>query len=245
MPSLVDIMKARSEKRADLAEFESRLARGGVNPSKAISDFEQSAIEHYREMIRSGQLTSAQAHKLLRQRLQERPGVEQQAFESGTSIYAPTYQGAGLQLGMGAGLGWGLGQLARIGGGTPPSFGQQVGNMLLPRNMWGLLPLGLSGLIYAAKALHDPKYQRGEKGYAGAVGSTVAGAGREMRKRMGEAEQRYGAIGAMPLHAFGILADPVAAASAGVGKVKDVLLNKQSELSGEAAAAVSRALRKS
>jgi len=257
MPSLIEIMK----KRADLAEFESRLSKGNVDPSSAVPEFEQAALEHYRELVRSGQMSSEEAHRLLRQRLQDRPAIEQQAFESGASTYSPSYLGAGATLGIGAGLGWGINKL--ISGKKARSFPEHVGSVLspsqlLPRSVnpatgkmkwsmspWSLLPLGLASAFYLTRPLQDPAYQRGDKGYFSSLASSVGGAGRESRKRMGEAEQQYGTLGAVPLHALNFAMDPLGGVAAAGTKIKDTLLDKESEWLDQAAVAVSRALRDS
>jgi hypothetical protein len=261
MPSLIDIVKERMSKQADLAEFESRLAKGDVDPSSAIPEFEQSALEHYRELIRSGQMEPAEAHKLLRQRLQERPEIERQAFNSGSSTYSPSYATTGATLGIGAGLGWGINKL--ISGKNARSFPEHVGSMLSPSQLlprshdpatgklkwsmspWSLLPLGLASAFYLTRPLQDPAYQRGEKGYFSSLASSLGGSGRETRKRMGEAEQQYGTVGALPLHALNFAMDPVGGVAAAGTKVTDMLTDKEGELMDKAVEAVDRALRAS
>ena len=249
MSSLIDIMK----KRADLTEFESRLSEGNVNPSTAIPEFEQAALEHYREMIRSGQIGSTEAHKLLRQRLQDRPEIERQAFESGSSMYTPTYGGVGTQLAIGTGLGWGIDKLVSAARGQPAQpVGQYLANMLSPtqllpktRSLGAMLPLLFFSANYLARPFQDPAYQRGESGYLSSLASSVGGAGRETRKRMGEAEQQYGTLGALPVHALNFAMDPVGGIAAAGTKAKEMLFYKEGELLDEAAEAVDRALRAS
>jgi hypothetical protein len=268
MPSLVDILKERaavqaacSVKSADLAEFESKLSQGGVNPSSAVPEFEQAAIEHYRGLIQSGQMTPAEAHRLLRQRLKDRPSVEQQALESGSSLYTPSYLGAGTTLGVGAGLSWGLNKL--LSGKDAHPIHEHVGSMLSPSQLlprtadpttgkmkwsmspWALLPLGAASAFYLTRPLQDPAYQRGEKGYFSSLASAIGGSGRESRRRMSEAEQNYGTLGAMPLHALNFAMDPLGGIAAAGTKVKDVLTSKEGELWDKAAEAVERGLRDS
>lgn len=249
MPSLIEIMK----KRADLAEFESRLSKGEVDPSGAVPEFEQAALEHYRELIRSGQMEPAEAHKLLRQRLQDRPEVERQAFESGSSMYTPSYGGVGTQLAIGTGIGWGLDKLISAARGQPSQpVGQHVVNMLSPaqliprtRSLGALLPLAFFSANYLTRPFQDPSYQRGDKGYLSSLASSLGGAGRETRKRMGEAEQEYGSVGALPLHALNFAMDPIGGIAAAGTKAKELLFDKEGELLDEAAEAVDRALRTS
>jgi hypothetical protein len=249
MSSLIDIMK----KRADLAKFESRLSKGGVDPSSAVPEFEQAALEHYRDLIRSGQMEPTEAHSLLRRRLRERPEIERQAFESGSSMYAPTYGGVGTQLAIGTGLGWGLDKvISAIKGQPAQPVGQHLANMLSPaqlipktRSLGALLPLLFFSANYLARPFQDPAYQRGESGYLSSLASSLSGAGRETRKRMGEAEQQYGTLGALPVHALNFAMDPVGGIAAAGTKAKEMLLDKEGELLDEAAKAVDRALRTS
>ena len=253
MPSLVDIVKERLSKRADLAEFESRLSKGDVDPSTAVPEFEQSALEHYRELIRSGQMEPAEAHKLLRQRLQERPAIENRAFESGSSLYNPSYLGTGATIGIGAGIGWGLDKLIGLGtGNKSQSYAGHVGNMLSPmqlvpktRSLWGLLPLVGASAAYLTRPFQDPAYQRGDRGYFASLSSAMGGAGRESRRRMGEAEQQYGTLGAVPLHALNFALDPIGGIAAAGTKAKEMMADKEGELLDKAAEAVDRSLRAS
>lgn len=249
MPSLIEIMK----KRADLAEFESRLSKGDVDPSAAVPEFEQAALEHYRELIRSGQMEPSEAHKLLRERLQERPDIERQAYESGSSAYVPSYTGAGTQLAVGTGLGWGLDRIMSAVSKRPPApLSSHVAGMLSPtqifpkaRTLGALLPLAWFASGYLTRPFQDPAYQRGDTGYLSSLASSIGGAGRETRKRMGEAEQEYGHLGALPLHALNFAMDPIGGIAAAGTKAKEMLFDKEGEALDEAAAAVDRALRAS
>jgi hypothetical protein len=128
-------------------------------------------------------------------------------------------------------------------GGKGVSYGESLAGLLNPKLMWGALPLALGSIFYLTRAAQDPAYQRGEKGYLRSVGSTISGAGRETRRRMGEAAERYGQLGALPVHAMNLILDPVGALSAAGTKATDVLLGKQGELLDQAEAAVDRALR--
>lgn len=237
MPTLIELMRERraGRKQADLADFDARMQRGEVSAGAAVPDFEQSAIEHYREMLRNGEISPGEARKLLQKKLHERPDVEERAFQTGGATYSPTYGGALTGLGLGAGLMWGLGQLGRPFGAKPPSLPEQVKAMvtptaLLPRvgSWWSLLPLGLAGAFYGMRPLEDPAYQRGERGYWASLGASLSGAGKETRRRMEEAQQRYGTVGAIPLHALNVAMDPIGGILAGGTKAKELLMGKES-----------------
>ena len=76
-----------------------------------------------------------------------------------------------------------------------------------------------------------------------ALGSTLTGAGRESRRRMSEATERYGTLGSLPVHAINALLDPISTVSAAGTKVYDVLQDKQGEFLEQAETAVDQALR--
>jgi hypothetical protein len=108
-----------------------------------------------------------------------------------------------------------------------------------------MLPLLFFSTNYLTRPFQDPAYQRGESGYLSSLASSVGGAGRETRKRMGEAEQQYGTLGALPVHALNFAMDPIGGIAAAGTKAKEMLFDKEGELLDEAAEAVDRALRAS
>ena len=168
-------------------------------------------------------------------------------------MYTPSYGGVGTQLAIGTGLGWGIDRaISAINKSKPQPVGQHLANMLSPtqiipktRSLGALLPLAFFSANYLTRPFQDPAYQRGDKGYFSSLASSLGGAGRETRKRMGEAEQQYGTVGALPLHALNFAMDPIGGIAAAGTKAKEMLTDKEGELMDKAAEAVDRALRAS
>ncbi len=207
----------------------------------AVPAYEQEVLENARDSYRRGQLSPEQSGTQVRQQLRQRPEVEDQQFKDNLSAASPSYGTALTGMGVGAGAGYLLDHAIH---GVGRAFGSQqkahpftthlkgmVGGGLLGKGLgWmRLLPLAFMAQHYGTQAALNPAYQRGEQGYLGSLGSTIANAGQSTRDSMSEANERYGTLGALPLHALNVAMDPLGATLAAGSKAKEMLFGKSSE----------------
>jgi hypothetical protein len=231
---------------ASLPHLSEKLWGEYENNERAVPDFEQSVLEKARDDYGRGNISADQSRSQVHEELKRRPEAEAEAFKANLSAASPSYGSALTSLGMGAGMGYLMDHAMRVGnlfGGEhkPSSYLSHVGNQItggvtgitgMANKNMGLLrflPLAFMAQHYGTQALANPEYQRGEKGYLSSLGSTIANAGDSTRKSMEEANDRYGTLGAMPLHALNIAMDPLGAGLAGISKGKELLFGKSSE----------------
>lgn len=227
MPTLLELL---AEKTAAAPAEVAQAALRGEMPAMAIEPaVRQYAASKTMELVESGRLAPGMARQhysqLLNSMQKDRGQLEDVAYRRGAGGELPVSLGdIGTSVALGTGMTWGLNRVGRLFDKArkkkpSPAMGLKDAFKFTFSPKFIPVAAGIGLASSALNPLQDPKWQRGERGFFDSWKEGVRGSAEEFRRKGQEARQQYGLLG-LPVQAFHVLTDPMAAGAAalGVGK---------------------------